>query len=311
MALVLAVVLAGAPAAHASGAFVALAAGGARLWLVGPFGVRSLDARSGRTLATPEPTHAAYPLSVTLAGGAAWVASVENGFVWGTLSRIDERTGAARVVWRKPDSSVQYVAAGAGSVWALIGSRTGARIARFSLDGRLLRTWRIQDAGRMAADGHGCWISTNRWLVRIDPAGRVRRIVRAPLGDVATGGGAVWLPRATSVLRIDERTGRVQTLATGRLRLGGFQHDLAADANGLWLLEQRSRARSSLVRFDIRTGRRTGATAVPGIAQALVITPRAVWIATVVARNAGPATDYKLIRVNPRTMRSTLLVDIA
>src|SRR5437870_7595777 len=115
----------------------------------------------------PQLIGAAYPLSVALAGGAAWVASVENGYVWGTLSRIDERTGKVRVVWRRRGSSVQYVAAGAGSVWALIGSRTGSRIARFTLQGRLLRVLRIAAAGRMAADRLGCWISTGHRLVHI------------------------------------------------------------------------------------------------------------------------------------------------
>jgi hypothetical protein len=99
-------------------------------------------------------------LSVGLAGGAVWVASVENGYVWGTLSRIDARTGEVRVIWRKPDSSVQYVAAGAGGIWALIGSAGSTEIARFRLDGRLERVWPITDAGRMAADSSGCWIST-------------------------------------------------------------------------------------------------------------------------------------------------------
>jgi hypothetical protein len=45
-------------------------------------------------------------LSVGLAGGAVWVASVENGYVWGTLTRMDVQTGETRVLWRKPDSSV-------------------------------------------------------------------------------------------------------------------------------------------------------------------------------------------------------------
>src|SRR5919197_2561099 len=231
--LVVAGVLAAAPAARAGGDFADLAVGGARVWFVGSGGVRSLDARTGRTLSTPQLVGAAYPLSVALAGGAAWVASVENGYVWGTLSRIDEQTGRVSVVWRRQGSSVQYVAAGAGSVWALIGSRKGSRIARFTLAGRLLRVWRIAGAGRMAADSRGCWVSTNRRLLHIDPAGRVHRVLRAPLGDVVTGAGAVWLPRASSVLRLDERTGRVRTLATGPLRLGGFQHDLAAGDDAL------------------------------------------------------------------------------
>jgi hypothetical protein len=311
-ALLLAVVaLASAPAARAGGDFVNLAVGGGRVWFVGPPGVRSLDARTGRTLAMPRLVGAAYPLSVTVAGGAAWVASVENGYVWGTLSRIDERTGRTRVVWRRERSSVQYVATGAGSVWALIGSPHGTRIARFTLGGRLLRVWRIADAGRMAADRKGCWVSTNRWLLSIDPAGRGRRVVRAPLGDVATGAGAVWLPRATSVLRIDEQTGEVRTLATGRLGLGGFQHDLAVGAGALWALRSTGRTRSTLLRIDLRTGRTTGTASLPGIADALVVRPHAVWVATVLARDGSRAAGYDLFRLDPRTLRRTLLVRIS
>jgi hypothetical protein len=293
-------VLVAAPPARADGDFVDIAVGHSRVWLVGAPGVRSLDARTGRTLTAPRLVGAAYPLSVTLAGGAVWVASVENGYVWGTLSRIVERTGKVRVVWRRYGSSVQYVAAGARSVWALIGSRRGARIARFTLAGRLLQTWQIPDAGRIAADQGGCWVSTNRWLLRIDPAGRVHRVVRAALGDVATGDGAVWLPQPSSILRIDERTGHVRRIATGPLRLGGFQHDLAVGADALWALQSISRTRSTLVRFDVRTGRATARTSVPGLANAVAFKSGVLWIASVNA----------LIRVDPRTLRRTLLVQI-
>src|SRR5205807_490041 len=155
-----------------------------RVWFVGPPGVREIDTRSGRTLSSPQLVGAPYPLSVTVAGGAAWVASVENGYVWGTLSRIDTRTGKVQVVWRRADSSVQYVAAGASGVWALIGSASSIEIARFSLNGHLSRVWKIQNAGRIAADGSGCWISTNGWLLHIDNKGHLHRVLQAPLGDV-------------------------------------------------------------------------------------------------------------------------------
>jgi hypothetical protein len=176
-----------APAASAGGDFVDLAVGSTRIWFVGEPGVRELDARTGRTLASPRLVGAPYPLSVALAGGAAWVASVENGYVWGTLSRIDIHTGKPRVLWRKPDSSVQYVAAGAGSVWALIGSAGTTRIARFSLAGRLSHSWNVPGAGRMAADASGCWISTDHWLLHIDADGRVHHVLRTQLGDISTG----------------------------------------------------------------------------------------------------------------------------
>jgi hypothetical protein len=300
-----------APAARAGGDFVDLAVGAGRVWFVGPPGVFELDAATGRTRATPQLQGAAYPLSVTLAGGAAWVASVENGFVAGKLSRIDLQTRRPRVVFRIADGSVQYVAAGANSVWALLGGSSGSEIARFSLDGRLLRTWRIAAAGRMAADGEGCWVSTGRQLLHIALDGRVRSVLRAPLGDVATGDGAVWLPRATSVLMLDERTGRVRTIATGPLSLGGFQHDVGAVDGSLWVLEHSESPRgSALVRFDLRSGRSTARVGIAGIADALAVTPSAVWVATVLAPVGRPATGYEVRRIDPRTLRSTVVAHI-
>jgi|SRR5919108_196173 hypothetical protein len=296
-------VLVGTPAARAGGDFVDLAVG-ARAWFVGSGGVRSLDTRTGRTLSTPQLVGAAYPLSVALAGRAAWVASVENGYVWGTLSRIDLRTGKVRVVWRRRGSSVLYVAAGAGSVWTLIGSHSGMRIARFTLTGRLLHVWRMDDAGRIAADQEGCWISADHRLVQIDRRGRVHTIVLARLGDVATGAGAVWLPQARSVLRVDERTHEVRTIGTGPLGGGGFQHDLGVDGHRIWALREESRNRSALVRYDSRTGRRTGRATLPAIADAVVLTPHAVWVATV-------ASHWEtVLRFDPRTLRRTLSVRI-
>jgi len=82
------------------------------------------------------------------------------------------------------------LAAGVGGVWALIGSAGSTEIARFSLTGRMERVWKIPDAGRMAADASGCWISTNHWLLHIDPTGQVHRVIQAQLGDISTGAGA-------------------------------------------------------------------------------------------------------------------------
>jgi hypothetical protein len=310
LAVVVVVVLLAAPLAIAGGDFVDLAVGNTGVWFVGEPGVRELDAHSGRTIASSQLVGAPYPLSVTLAGGAAWVASVENGYIWGTLSRIDLRTHRVRALWRKQDSSVQYVGAGAGGVWALIGSASGSKIARFSLAGRIERVWKIADAGRMAADASGCWISTNHWLIHIDPAGRIHRVLQAQLGDVSTGAGAAWLPQAATVLRVDEHSGQIRTLHTGRLRLGGFQHDLAAGAGALWALNDAGRAHTTLERFDVSSGRLTGSLDVPGIADALIVNPDAIWIAAVIAPPNMPASGYDVIRINPHTLRRTMLVHV-
>ena len=112
------------------------------------------------------------------------------------------------------------------------------------------------------------------------------------------------------MLRIDERTGRIHTLSTGRLELGGFQHDLAAGTGAIWALHQTSRSRTTVERLDPVSGRITARVYVPGIGDAIIATPDAVWIATVIAPAGRPATGYDVIRLDPRTLRRTLLVHI-
>jgi len=293
-----------AATARAGGQFVDLAVGGNQVWLVGESGVHELDAKTGRIRAMPTLPGAAYPLTVTLADGAAWVGSVEGGYVWGTLSRIDARTGKVDVVWRRYRSSVQYVAAGAGSVWALIGIQGAMEAARFSPSGGLLQVWKLpRDAGRMAADNSGCWISTNRSLLHIDPSGRLHRALQAPFGDVATGAGAVWVAESTDVIRVDERTGQTRSIATGTLRLGGFQHDLAATSDALYLLQHSDTAarNSQLVKIDLRAGTVTRSAPIAGIANAVVVSTRAVWVATATSR---------VSRYDPRTLRRRLVFSV-
>jgi hypothetical protein len=313
-ALVLAVLLAATAPAGAGGDFVDLAAGDGRVWFVGEGMVRSYDASTGRQLTIPRLVGSAYPLSVALSPGATWVASVENGYVWGTLSRVDQRTGRARIVWRRRDSSVQEVAVGAGSVWVLIGSARGrrTRIARFALDGRLLRMYTVANAGRLAADGAGCWVSTSRGLLRIDPAGAVQRAAPGVFDGVATGGGGVWLPRRTSLLRLDERTGRVRTLVTGRLRLGGFQHEVAFAGGAVWVLQHPNitPTGSRLVRIDSRTGSTTGSVSLSGIADAVVVRLGAVWVASVASPAGGTASGESIVRIDARTLRGTLTIRV-
>lgn len=310
LAAAAAIVIAAAVPARAGGPMADLAVGGGRLWLVGDVGVKELSASSGQTIASPILTGAASPLTVALAGGAAWVGSVEGGFVDGTLSRIDARTGKVRILWRKQQSSVQYLAAGAGSVWALIGfnstagSRVAMKVARFNTDGQLTHVWTVpRDAGRVAADNSGCWISSNRFLLHIDTSGQLHRALQAPFGDVATGAGAVWLAERTSVLRIDERTGQTRSIPTGTLRLGGFQHDLAATTSALYFLQQSytQPSTSRLVRIDLRTGSVARSATITGVADAVVVASHAVWVAT------DASTIY---RYDPRTLRRTLTINV-
>jgi hypothetical protein len=293
--LVLLLAAALAPAARGGGDFVDLAAAGHRLWFVGAFGVRAIDTRTGLTVSAPALSDAPYPLSIAVGGGAAWVATVQNGYVHGRLARIDLASGSRRSV--SLGGPVQYVAAGAGGIYALVGADT---IALVRANGTVARRWRVAGAGRMTADSSGCWISTNDRLVHIDRSGAVRAVVRAPIADVATGGGYVWVPRATSMLRVDERTGRVATLRTGRLRLGGFQHDVASGDGALWTVDT---LRPELERRDPATGSLLGRVPLPaGIPDAIAVTPGGVWV--------GMGETHDLLRFDPRTLRRTLSVRV-
>ncbi len=142
------------------------------------------------------------------------------------------------------------------------------------------------------------------------PGGRLHRVVEGAFGAVATGAGAVWLSRANSVLRLDERTGAVRTLATGELGLGGFQSDLAVGHGALWALRPGTRTRSALVRIDPKTGRTTASVSLAGVANALVVTPRALWVATALRSGDSAGADYAVVRIDPRTLRRTLSVPI-
>lgn len=298
-AAVAALLLALAPAARAGGDFVDLAAGRA-VWAVGPFGVRAFDAATGRVLYAPRPVAPEVPTSVAVAGGAAWVASVENGFAGGRLTRIDLRTHRPRVVYHAAAGAVEYVAAGGGSVYALVGFRAGNRILRFASSGRATGSWNVGDGGRMAADASGCWISAENRLLHVDRSGRLRVAARVPFGDVATGVGSVWVGLRDSVIRVDERSGRTRTLATERLRLGGFQHDLAVGDGRLWTLRVDGGARSALEERRLDDGRVLRTKRIVGMAKALAVRPDAVWV----------ATGDTLLRLDRRTLRPTLSVPL-
>jgi hypothetical protein len=48
----------------------------------------------------------------------------------------------------------------------------------------------------------------------------------------------------------------------------------------------------------------------PGIADALIVKPDAIWIAALIAPANMPASGYDVIRINPHTLRRTLLIHV-
>lgn len=281
--------------AWAGGDFVDLAPHGAAIWVVGDFGLRELDARSGKTLYAPLPASARYDLAVTSAGGALFVAGIANGYTHGTVTRIDLRTHETRVVWHSPTATAQYVAAGAGGVYVLVAAKTSS-VLRLSAAGRVTHRWPIVDGGRLAADASGCWVAASHRLLHIRPDGRIVEVLTTDgQEDVATGGGAAWLVEAGKLIRVDERTGVVRALRAG-VRPLGVNHELAVGAGYLWTVNG-----VALQRRSLRTGKLAGTVGIgPPLAGSVAIADGSVWV----------ASSERLYRVNPRTLRITLRVPL-
>jgi hypothetical protein len=291
--LLLALVL--VPSATAGGSQVDLVVRGGSVFVVDDAGFRELGAATGQTAWAPTPVDARYDESVDVVDGAIWIASLTNGSATGEIDRIDLRTHASRVVLRVKDGAPLYVTHGGGGIYAYLarGRRTG--VVRLATSGAVTGRWRISDAGRMAADASGCWITADGRLLHIDPRGRLHVAARVPFGDVTTGGGAVWIGLRDELVRVDERTGDVHTFSTTRLDLGGFQHDLAVGDGYLWTL-----GTGALERRDLRTGHLLQAVRIPRIADAVAVTPTAVWV----------GTTQRILRLDPRTLKTTLRVDV-
>jgi hypothetical protein len=282
--------------AWAGGDFVDLATHGATVWVVGDFGVRELDARTGKVLYAPLPTSARYDLGVTIAGHALFVAGIANGFTHGTVTRIDLRTHATRVVWHSAKATAQYIAAGAGGIYVLVGAKTDS-VIRLSVAGRVTKRWPIVDAGRLAADASGCWVAASHRLLHIAADGRVVEVL-ATQGqeDVATGGGAVWLIEDGKLLRVDERTGVVRALRAGGTRPLGANHELAVGAGYLWTVNG-----TALQRRSLRTGALTGGVRIgPPLVGSVAVAEDGVWVAS---------SDHAY-RVDPRTLHVTLRIPL-
>jgi hypothetical protein len=276
---------------------IVVARGGA-IWAVGDFGTRAFDTRTGRTLYAPQPGSARYDLGVAIAGGAAFVASIANGYTDGRVTRIDLRTHATRVVWHRTNASAQYVAAGAGGVYVLVGAKSGYSVIRLSAAGTVERRWPIVDAGRLAADGSGCWVAADHRLLHIRPSGRVVEVLQSEgLEDVATGGGAAWFIAAGKLTRIDEHTGVVRAERAAGLQPIGANHELAVGAGFLWTTSM-----NGVQRRDLRTGRLQRTVRLGGVTDSVAVSGGAVWAAT---------SGDELYRLDPRTLRVTLRVPLS
>lgn len=219
--------------------------------------VYRLDPASGGVVANI-PTGLADPtgeLSLAAGAGSIWVLSS----VTGILTRID--CGSNEVVAEIPVLSHSYAAAFAfDAAWitnsgSLDDSSPGSVQRIDPGTNQVVATIPVGPAPRFLAAGEGA-VWTLNWgdgsVTRIDPLTN-QPVVTIPLGmdggggDIATGGGKVWI-RGTKVLlaAVDPRTNRVTTVygppaGSGAVRVAG---DLvwvtAHDTNTVWVLRPAS-----------------------------------------------------------------------
>ena len=167
--------------------------------------------------------------SVTAGFDAAWVADTAKG----QILRVDPRS--RRVKASIPVGANPIITAGAGAVWAVVGTRID-----------------------------------QRRLVRVDPQrNRVTARVKLPSltrFDLQILRGVPWVIGAEGVARVDPASGKIARFARSPV---SESFDLTGTDDGRWVLTRDQR----LLRFDLITGRRSRelAVALPN-AQAVVPT---------------------------------------
>jgi virginiamycin B lyase len=195
-------------------------------------------------------------LSLADGAGSIWVLTNENG----VLSRIDPQTN--RVVAQIRVAPRSYAAAfGFGAVWV---SNTGppdeqgfGSVQRIDpVSNQVITTIPVGPAPRFLATGEGAvWILNqgDGTVSRIDPVNNHAVVTIAlnmpgPGGDIATGGGRVWVRGKSSLLStIDPATNQVAErfgppTGSGAVRVAGdWVWVTAHDIHTVWVLRARLR----------------------------------------------------------------------
>ena len=250
-------------------------------------------------------------LDLAASDGAVWVAEP------GAVVRVDARSG--RVVARMRTPAVGddgHIAVGVGGVWVTTGLEGGGTVYRIdpSTD-RVVATIRVGGVAIGVTVGAGrVWVTRPSQgpgdVVRIDPTSdRVAEPaiqVGSGPGEVAYGGGAVWVQNSspTSVMRIDPATGQVSTVVGMDATVQGsfVVGSVAFGDRSLWAVRN-----DVLARVDPSTGEVIATIAIPRAAL-VGVAPRAVWV--LAAPRSSSATVFYAIRrtaalweVDPATNR--------
>ena len=224
------------------------------------------------------PLDARTPTSLAFGAGALWVAQGLRG----QLSRVDPVSNRVTktIGVADPGSARGAVAVGGGSVWAVYGDSTLARVdpGRVHVLGATFAG--SSPAGVVVAAG-AVWVvnAGDATVTRFEPksyeagaTGRPIRVGREPVG-IATGEGAIWVADSgdNTVTRINPLTGSMSRIRVGR-------HPIAVAVGGglVWVANAGD---GSVSRIDPVSNELTGTIDVGNAPSGVVFAGGLVWVA--------------------------------
>jgi YVTN family beta-propeller protein len=241
--------------------------------------------------------------SVALGQGAVWVVNTTEG----TLSRIDPQTNkvVANVTFGSPNEPgccVEEVTVSPGAVW--VSDFTDRTLVRIDPQTNKVVTTIPDDLGPTGVSfGAGSvWVcnhhSDSQGLMRLDPQTNQVQAQMNPAGNagfcgsVVALGQTIWTtsffndsPSSTLLERIDPTTNTVSATITVPPAVLPFYIGVAADAQGVWLLDPAV----GIYRIDPQTNHVAGELAMPGGA-GVALGDGSVWLAK---------ADGTLLRITP------------
>lgn len=190
-----------------------------RIWVptCGDGVVNEIDPRSNTVVRrVPVPITRGREGAFAIAGGDLWIPDNVSDSTSPSVVRIDARTGAivARIA---TGARSDVIVAGFGSLW-VASSGTGMITRIDPTSNQIVARIPVGESPKFMAAGEGAVWVQNRAdgsVSRIDPmtnreAARIAAHAPTPAGDIAAGGGAVWLSvDGMPVTRIDPSTNAV------------------------------------------------------------------------------------------------------
>ena len=271
-------------AARAGGDPPTLAVCGQTLWLTSEAGLIEANAVTGRTLRTLR-TSRPYATGVVCDAGHAYVTSVENGFVDGTVDRFDARRGRRTRISHRA-GGVFGIALAFGRVFVIAGGAR-RRVVELAHGPRPEHSLRLPGPA---------WISGGRDLAIVgeDRDLRLRSLDgRERVVASAIDGPALLCP--SGVLAVSR--GHLSLIGSPSAWSAPFTAEaITCDAAAAWVAtSDDTGTRTTTRRLRIGDGRVTRRVVIDGIVVAAARAQRVIWLVT-----GGPT--IRLVGLDPETL---------